>query len=798
MILSLFILCITFIVAHGVHFNGGTITWAPIDPYDNSSSVNITITQSYAWAYPTITCANDVPITTSGRSTQNWNLTCVVDCSTDGGYSTKPIDILTDCSTVFSSLGIMNSERSHNMTLDSGAHFYLANVGSAWVALNSPAESGLEWSIVTFIDLRMRPDGFIDTPPVASVVSPQYAIVNETIQINIPVSDVNVGDDVRCRWATYTAGYRRRKRSDTEGYFYKSIAENKEIMHVRKKRSCASGCTKGDKCTNSECLGTTCGHPKCTDACCDYVITTTGIPTNYTTTVDTPGTLKSTSSYPHQQAIDECGGICYPGSVPNGTTLSNCTITFTGLIPNTWYAVAVQVEDFINDTNTVAMSSVPVQFLIYVLPQPTCSKAPIITSDISCLQVQVGVNMSFNLYVTNLCNTSVATITDLISSGITDIIDNGLTDSPTNSSLSYVTYTWTPQSNDIGLQEMCAVAYTSQMVQSSPFCVTFTVQNSSAICVTTTTTTESTTTSTSTTTATSSTTSTTTSVTTTTATTSKNSINWPLILGLSLLALLLALCCCCCYWYWFLWPGARRRRRQRNYEDIVQRPFGSQNIFTKIRKTRIAEQMLGRNRPSENYLMDTTLHSNDNIPRHSLTGSPISSAAIKYAKSTTDIEKERIAMRTNIPIKIVNRNINGHENIEPPNYLEMNRITPTITRLSVIVVPLNKVSTLNDSDEKKNKSLEINQQSISNALSAESPRTGRVSVTKLPRNSIVGSSRPRASIIDHTNNAHLRKSLVGIQSTGVHSKITPLVPDNEPNIDSGVKVVHVSRKSTVF
>ncbi|CAF3806997.1 unnamed protein product [Adineta steineri] len=208
--------------------------------------------------------------------------------------------------------------------------------------------------------------------------------------------------------------------------------------------------------------------------------------------------------------------------------------------------------------------------------------------------------------------------------------------------------------------------------------------------------------------------------------------------------------------------------------------------------------MLGRNRPSENYLMDTTLHSNDNIPRHSLTGSPINSAATKFAKSTTDIDNERIAMRTNIPITIANRNINEHENIQPPDHLEMNRITPTITRLSVIVVPLNKVSTLNDSDEKKNKSLEINQQSISNALSAESPRTGRVSVTKLPRNSIVGSSRPRASIIDHTNNAHLRKSLVGIQSTGVHSKITPLVPDNEPNIDSGVKVVHVSRKSTVF
>jgi hypothetical protein len=55
------------------------------------------------------------------------------------------------------------------------------------------------------------------------------------------------------------------------------------------------------------------------------------------------GTLKSTSSYPTRQAINECGGICYPGSVPNGTTLSNCTITFTASKAGVWYAVALQV-----------------------------------------------------------------------------------------------------------------------------------------------------------------------------------------------------------------------------------------------------------------------------------------------------------------------------------------------------------------------------------------------------------------------------------------------------------------------
>ena len=373
----------TFILIDGRHFDGGTINWAPIDPYDNSSSVDITITQSYSWTYPTITCANNVPITTSGRSTQNSNLTCVVDCTTDGGYSNKPIDILTDCTSVSASLGMMSSSRSHNVTLNASAHFYLAYVGSAWAPLNNPTQSGLEWSIVTFIDLRPRPDGFINTPPVASVVSPQYAFVNQTMQINIPVSDVNAGDDVRCRWATYTSGYRRRRgfkngehptlpsalRSDDKK------ANSAVVVHTRNKRACI-GCGSGTLCSHwCSCDCAACDSTLCTGLYCALTtgcalasttaattittiattiittiattVTTTTISNTTaisTTTIDTPGILQSTSSYPHRNAINECGGICYPGSVPSGTTLSNCTVTFTGMIPGTWYAVALQVS----------------------------------------------------------------------------------------------------------------------------------------------------------------------------------------------------------------------------------------------------------------------------------------------------------------------------------------------------------------------------------------------------------------------------------------------------------------------
>lgn len=115
-----------------------------------------------------------------------------------------------------------------------------------------------------------------------------------------------------------------------------------EMFQMRNRRGvcsgCSGGCPQGFKCAcgdcdASACLGTTCN----VTIDCENPIKTT-------TTVDTPGILQLLSSYPQHQAIDECGGICYPGSVPNGTTLSGCSLDFIGFIPNTWYVVALQVS----------------------------------------------------------------------------------------------------------------------------------------------------------------------------------------------------------------------------------------------------------------------------------------------------------------------------------------------------------------------------------------------------------------------------------------------------------------------
>lgn len=194
-----FLILLLFLTIKGSHFNGGTINWAPVDPYTNSSPVVITITQTYSWLLSGVDCKPNVPISTSSRSDQNRNLTCISSCSNDGGYSTSPIDILTDCISSSSSMNMMKSQRSKNVTLNSDAYFTVAYKDGNWRSLEN--SDGNQWAIASFIDIRRRPDGIINTPPVATVQSPQYAVPNRLTYIKIPVSDINQGDNLRCRWA---------------------------------------------------------------------------------------------------------------------------------------------------------------------------------------------------------------------------------------------------------------------------------------------------------------------------------------------------------------------------------------------------------------------------------------------------------------------------------------------------------------------------------------------------------------------------------------------------------------------
>ncbi len=219
MIILILIILISINTNDGSHFNGGTITWAPRYPSSNSSSVPIIITQSYSWVYPTVSCATSIPTTSAGTC-----LTCVGNCPTAYGFTNTSISILTDCYSWSAALGLVFSSRPVNITLNESTYFWVGNRGSAWRLLTNVNGTG-SWSIVSLIDLRRRPDGLINTPPVAQIASPQYVVINTATAIKIPVSDVNTGDDLRCRWSQKNGYFQRNQLIHFRFFFYNRICK---------------------------------------------------------------------------------------------------------------------------------------------------------------------------------------------------------------------------------------------------------------------------------------------------------------------------------------------------------------------------------------------------------------------------------------------------------------------------------------------------------------------------------------------------------------------------------------------
>lgn len=101
------------------------------------------------------------------------------------------------------------------------------------------------------------------------------------------------------------------------------------------------------------------------------------------------------------------------------------------------------------------------QFLIYVQPEPVCTRPPVIVPLNVCMEVTVNVAASFNVTVINNCNLSIAILADLlVTHNIDGIQVDYLTESQIDASISYATFYWTPHSTQIGPQQLCMVAYT--------------------------------------------------------------------------------------------------------------------------------------------------------------------------------------------------------------------------------------------------------------------------------------------------------------------------------------------------
>lgn len=197
--------------ASSSHFNGGTITWQPLDPTDTTSPVSIAITQTYSWVYTVVQCnqtavATQIPINTVYNN--NDVVKCITSCTS--GYNYTSVPIARYCTNFSPILGITNTQRVDIVQLSANASFSIAFTPASaayWrplKAASSATNTTATWSITSTINLNRRADnGLVNTAPIGNVISPIEIPLNIPQQITIPMIDAN-NDVVKCRWAKKT------------------------------------------------------------------------------------------------------------------------------------------------------------------------------------------------------------------------------------------------------------------------------------------------------------------------------------------------------------------------------------------------------------------------------------------------------------------------------------------------------------------------------------------------------------------------------------------------------------------
>lgn len=189
------------------HFNGGIITWRPLNASATGTPVSIVITQTYSWSYTHMPCT--LSMISSNQLVPNYmglvnkTLQCINNCGTGSiGYSN--VSVIPYCVSGSSAVGVSIGQRSDTIDLPSGDNFSVAYQDGFWRTLATGATA--LWSLALYINLNPRSDnGLYNNAPISTIISPIYIPVNQTIVIDIPVSDAD-NDILRCRWASSSNG----------------------------------------------------------------------------------------------------------------------------------------------------------------------------------------------------------------------------------------------------------------------------------------------------------------------------------------------------------------------------------------------------------------------------------------------------------------------------------------------------------------------------------------------------------------------------------------------------------------
>ena len=161
--------------------------------------MQILIHQKYVWKRSIFlpVCSNSIISTPGLISTGIGVLQCYTGGSC-GSFTNLPADVYCTDFNITSDYSI--GERYDPITLPLNTKYVIGFTSSIWLSLAINGNGSFQ--VTSQINLVIRPDGVINTSPVARTVPIIYRTINVPQVYVIPVTDTDKTDIVRCRWAT--------------------------------------------------------------------------------------------------------------------------------------------------------------------------------------------------------------------------------------------------------------------------------------------------------------------------------------------------------------------------------------------------------------------------------------------------------------------------------------------------------------------------------------------------------------------------------------------------------------------
>ncbi|XP_063402647.1 uncharacterized protein LOC134686779 [Mytilus trossulus] len=177
----------------------------------------------------------------------------------------------------------------------------------------------------------------------------------------------------------------------------------------------------------------------------------------------------------NSSGVIECGQAC-SGLSNSILDEENCTVTYNAMGAPGWYVVALQIEDFATRQYTNPLSSLPLQFMVYIYSFSTsCDSKPVIETNVADGSViQIYMNITYQQTIIASSLSSIAAINTVSPLGMTksELLTYGASNNK-----SYIDVTWIPTETQVGSHIFCYTAFDDNREASDQECIKLIVLN---------------------------------------------------------------------------------------------------------------------------------------------------------------------------------------------------------------------------------------------------------------------------------------------------------------------------------